>query len=364
MSNDYYELLGVSKSATKEDLKKAYRKLAIQYHPDKNKGNKTAEDKFKKISAAYSVLSDDQKRRQYDQFGAEGVNMGNGAGGFSSAFEDISDIFGGAGGIFEEFFGGGRRSGRSRKAKGRDLQYDMNIILEQAYHGHEETIQIKKADTCDTCDGSGSAPGSGNTTCQYCNGAGEIRQRQGFFSMTTTCPQCHGKGSVIKDACRDCRGNGVVNKVKEINIKIPPGIQSGQMIKIANQGEAAPGGYSGDLYVKISIRDHTYFEPEEEHLYCQLNITISQAVLGTQVTIELLDGKMAKVKVKPGTQHGTKLKINDGGMPILNTGGRKGDLYVDVCINIPKNLNGKEKSLFKDLESVENNSNSGLRRFT
>ena len=351
---DYYEVLGVPKNASKEDLKKAYRKLAIQHHPDKNKGDTKAEERFKELSEAYAVLSDDQKRAAYDRFGHEAVNQGAGAGGFggfnqSYDFSDIfEDVFGGDS-PFSSFFGfGSGRGGRSRR--GSDLRYQMELTLDEAFTGKRHVLEVKKQERCETCQGTGARPGTTPRTCSECGGAGQVRQSRGMFSISTTCPRCGGQGRMIEAPCGSCGGQGVVSQRKKINVTIPPGIDEGQSIKISGEGEVAAGGGSpGDLYIAISIQPHEYYARAEEHLYAEAPVNLAQAVLGGQVDIPTIDHKKLKLKIAPGTAHGSVLRIKGEGMPVLNGGGRRGDLHVKILVNIPERLGAKERKLFEEL---------------
>lgn len=360
---DFYELLGVSRGASKEELKKAYRKLAVKYHPDKNKGNKDAEENFKKISEAYAILSNDQKRAAYDQFGHEGVRGGPGGGGFdfSNIFEDFEDILGGSG-FFDSFFG----TRRSRTRKGNDLQYHLELTLEQAFVGYRTTIDVQKNEVCGDCSGNGLKRGTTSSDCHHCGGGGQVRQSRGIFSMTTTCHYCKGSGKIIDNPCRRCRGSGVQLQKKTISISIPAGIDNGQTLKISGEGEApAGGGINGDLYVAVKVPPHAYFLREDNILYCEVPVNISQAIWGTLITIKLLDNKKLNLKITPGTQHGNILRIKGQGMVILNSGGRRGDLHVKVLIDIPYKPSGKEKKLFEELAKIQElNQNQGLRKLT
>ena len=360
---DYYQTLGVSKNASKEDLKKAYRKLAIQYHPDKNKGNKQAEEKFKQISEAYAVLSDDEKKAKYDQFGHAGVDGASGGGfsssgfDFSSIFEDFGDVFSG-GDIFDSFFGNSRSRSRRKERRGADLRYSLSLNLIEAFKGYQTTVEIKKKSSCDDCQGNGMARGSSKITCNMCGGAGQVRRSQGIFSINQTCPTCQGQGQTIDKPCLSCRGQGVIDSKKKININVPPGIDDGQSIKISREGEAPiGGGINGDLYIAVSVKDDERFIRENSTLYCEAPISITQAVLGASITIKSIDNKSITLKIAPGTQHGNILRVRDQGMPIINAG-RKGDLHVKILIDIPKKINGKEKKIFNQLEELNPSSSS------
>jgi molecular chaperone DnaJ len=354
---DYYEVLGVPKTANKDELKKAYRKLAIQLHPDKNKGDAKAEEQFKELSEAYAILSDDQKRAAYDRFGHEGLQQGGGGGGaggfggFSQSY-DFSDIFEdvfGSDSPFSSFFGFGQgRGGRSKR--GQDLRYKMELTLEEAFQGKKHVLEVKKQERCETCSGTGAKPGTSMRTCQECGGNGQVRQSRGMFSISTTCPRCGGQGRMIESPCNPCDGTGLIHQRKKINVTIPPGIEEGQSIKISGEGEAASGGGpAGDLYIAISIHPHEFYARAEEHLYVEAPVNIAQAVLGGQLDIPTIDQKKLKLKIAAGTAHGSILRIKGEGMPVLNGGGRRGDLHVKVLVTIPVRLSAKEKKLFEDL---------------
>lgn len=352
---DFYEVLGVPKDASKEDLKKAYRKLAIQHHPDKNKGDAKAEERFKEVNEAYANLSDDQKRAAYDRFGHEGLQQGGGGGGggFQGSY-DFSDIFEdvfGNDSVFGSFFGfGSGRQGRNRR--GGDLRYKMDLTLEEAFTGKKHVLEVNKAERCDACHGNGAKPGTSLKTCETCGGHGQVRQSRGMFSISTTCPRCNGQGRMIESPCTSCEGSGTVHRRKKINITIPPGIDEGQSIKISGEGEAAAGGgASGDLYIAITLRPHEHYARAEEHLYAEAQVNIAQAVLGGQVDIPTIDHKKLKLKISPGTAHGSVLRIKGEGMPVLNAGGRRGDLHVKIFVQIPEKLSSKEKKLFEELAS-------------
>ena len=360
MSKDLYALLEVSKSATKEELKKAYRKKAIEYHPDKNKGNPIAEEKFKEINEAYAVLSDDQKRKTYDQFGMDGVKGGFGGGGssgFSSDFNfnDIfEEVFGGES-VFDSFFGGGGSSKRTRKRRGRDIHYQMALSLEEAFNGKESFIDIKKKDSCSECHGNGGKNGSTPGDCPDCGGSGQMRQNRSLFTISSTCPKCSGSGQFVINPCSRCFGAGVLDKKKSISIKIPSGIDNGQSIKIAGEGESIGiPSQNGDLYISLTIRDHRFFLRKEENLYYQIPINITQAVLGSHIIVKTIDNKSIKLKVPSGTADGDKLRIKSEGMPILNSGNRRGDLHIGFKIMVPKKLSSKEKKLFEEISNIDN----------
>jgi molecular chaperone DnaJ len=360
---DYYEVLGVPKGASKDEIKKAYRKLAVQYHPDRNKGNKEAEEKFKEASEAYEVLSDDKKRQAYDQFGFAGVEgMGSGAGGggaqdFSSVFRDFEDIFGDFSGIFDSFFGGGggrtRQSTRDRVQRGHDLRYDLEITFEEAVFGTKKEVTYTRNVSCSECNGSGAAKGSSKKTCPTCGGSGQVRRSSGFFSIASPCPTCQGEGYVVENPCDNCNGSGVVKKRQKVKVTIPAGIESGKRINIPEQGEAGPnGGPYGDLYVYIRVLPHEYFEREGNDLYCAIPLSITQATLGTEVYVQTLDEKRIKLKIPSGTQNGKVFRIKNEGVPYLHNANRRGDLYIKVLVEVPKRLSPKAKEIMRELSDI------------
>ncbi|MDR2898019.1 MAG: molecular chaperone DnaJ [Spirochaetaceae bacterium] len=357
---DYYEVLGVEKSATKDDIKKGYRKLAIKYHPDKNAGDKEAEDKFKEATEAYEVLSDDQKRPIYDQYGFAGLE-GMGGGGnadYSTVFRDFEDIFVDFSGIFDNFFGGsgGRRSSRGPAggvAQGTNLRYDLEISFKDAVYGTKTEIQYNRSEVCDTCKGSGGAEGSARKTCGTCQGSGQVRRSSGFFSVASPCPTCHGEGSVVDNPCKACGGSGTQKKRQKIAVTIPPGVDDGKRIIIPRQGDAGKnGGPAGDLYVLIHVASHQYFERNGQDLYCAIPISMVQAALGAEIQIASLDGKKIKLKVPAGIQHGKLLRIRDEGVPSSGAS-RKGDLYIKVIVRIPAKLSSKAKALLTEISNLE-----------
>jgi molecular chaperone DnaJ len=353
---DYYEVLGLQKGAVKDDIKKAYRKLAIQYHPDKNQGNKESEEKFKEATEAYEILSDDQKRSAYDQFGFAGVEgMGGGPQDYSSAFRDFEDIFGDFSGIFDSFFGGGRRSSQGGGAggarQGSNLRYDIEIPFSDAVFGSKVEIQYSRNESCAACRGSGATGGSGRKVCPTCAGAGQVRRSQGFFSIASPCPNCGGEGFIIEHPCRDCGGTGAQKKRQKINVTIPSGIEDGKRVVIPNQGDAGPnGGPNGDLYVFIRVKPHEHFERDGLDLYCAVPVSITQASLGTELFVATLDGKKIKVKIPAGIQNGKMLRIREEGIP---SGGRRGDLYIKLIVQVPVKLSKKGKELLEELAKVE-----------
>lgn len=356
---DYYEVLGVQKGASKDEIKKGYRKLAIQYHPDKNPGDKTAEDKFKEATEAYEVLSDDQKRQIYDQYGHAGLEgMGaGGPGGFDpNAFQGFEDIFGDFSGIFENLFGGGgggrRRSGGQASNQGASLRYDLQISFKDAVYGTKAEVQYSRSESCAACKGTGAAGGSGRKMCSTCQGAGQVRRSSGFFSIASPCPSCNGEGTIIENPCRECSGSGTQKKRQKILVTIPAGVEDGKRINIPRQGDAGPnGGPYGDLFVFIRIKPHPYFERNESDLYCAVPISITQAALGAEVTIAALDDKQLKLKIPAGTQNGKLLRIKEEGVPVQ--GGRKGDLYIKIIVQVPTKLSSKAKALLAEVSILE-----------
>ena len=357
---DYYEVLGVNKSANKEEIKKAYRKLALKFHPDKNKGDKAAEEKFKEASEAYHVLSDDKRKSNYDQFG-HAAFQGGGQGGFgnfdfSSSFSDIfEDVFG----DFGDFgFGGGRsRRGRTNN-RGSDLRYDISIELNDAFTGTEKNISYTTYKKCKTCSGSGAKPGSKPTSCNYCNGQGKVRSSQGFFTIQQTCPECSGEGEKISNPCSSCTGVGKTQSNETVAVKIPKGVDDGTRIRLAGKGEAGTkGGSNGDLYLFISVEPHSIFKRSEENLYYELPISIADAALGATVEVPSIDGGRTKIKIPSGTQSGKQLRLKGKGMPILRRN-ITGDLYIRIITEVPTSLTKKQKELlveFKTLEDTKSN---------
>jgi len=344
---DYYELLGIGRNAGDEDIKKAYRKLALQYHPDRNPGDKHAEEKFKEVSEAYSVLSDPQKRTQYDQFGHAAFGEGGPfAGGFDfsgSGFEDI------VGDIFGEFFGGGgRQRGRSR---GDDLRYNLTLKFEEAVNGTEKKIKIPRHGTCETCHGSGAKPGTSPQTCPTCRGRGQVSFQQGFFSVARTCSHCHGQGTVIKDPCASCGGAGRVRKMHTLSVKIPPGVDNGSRLKLRGEGESAPrSGVPGDLYVVIQVEPHPIFIRENLDIICDVPISIVQAALGAEIDVPTLDGKV-KMKIPSGTQSGKVFRMKGKGIKDVQ-GFQQGDQHVRVNVETPMHLTSKQKELLKEFAAL------------
>ena len=351
---DYYDILGVNKSASKDEIKKAYRSTAFKHHPDKNPGNKASEEKFKEASEAYSVLSDDSKKTNYDQFGHAafegGGGGGQGFGGFnSSSFSDIFEDF------FEDFSGGSQRSDRnSAGSRGNDLRYDLSISLEDAYKGLEKKIDYTTYKKCSGCSGSGAEPGSKPIKCDYCKGNGKIRSSQGFFTVQQTCPQCHGNGETIGKACRKCSSAGKVQSNESVSVKVPKGVDDGTRIRLTGKGEAGTkSGGNGDLYLFITVKNHSLFKRSEENLFYELPITFADAALGTTIEVPCISGSKVSVKIPAGTQYGKQLRLKEKGMPILRRSSL-GDLYIRIIPEVPVSLSKKQKELLEEFKELEN----------
>ena len=349
---DYYEVLGVSREASDQELKSAYRKLALKYHPDRNPGDHAAEEKFKQASEAYQVLCDADKRAAYDRYGHAGVGAGGpgGFGGFSGGV-DIGDIFGD---LFGEMFNmGGAQQRGSRQQRGDDLRFDLAIDFEDAIFGAETEIKMRRLETCPTCSGRGSASGRGPSVCGQCQGRGQIRYQQGFFSVARTCGACGGTGSIIGDPCQTCRGETRVSKELKLNVKVPPGVEDGTRIRYAGEGDAGrSGGAKGDLYVVLSIRAHDFFERHGQDLYCVVPISFPQAALGAEIEIPGIDGPV-NLKVPEGTQSGKELRIRGRGVPFLNEKGH-GDLVVRVIVQVPRKLSRSQREVVQKLAELMN----------
>jgi len=344
---DYYEVLGVSRTATEVELKSSYRKLAMQYHPDRNPGDKKAEEKFKEAAEAYAVLADASKRAAYDRFGHAGVGAAAGAGaGFDpETFGDFADILGNMFGFGDLFAGGRRRGGPQR---GADLRYDLEISFVESATGTEPTIQIPRQETCETCKGSGAAAGSAPTACSMCRGQGQVRRQQGFFTIAVTCPQCRGAGKTVAKPCQTCQGAGRVTQERKIKVKIPAGISNGQQLRLQNEGEGgAGGGPSGHLYVVIHVQEHEFFRREGNHLFCEVPVNFTTLALGGEIVVPTLDGP-ERTKVPDGTQTGTTLRLRGKGMPDVNGRGR-GDVLITVQVQTPKKLSKEQRQLLEQL---------------
>ena len=360
---DYYDVLGVNKSASPEELKSAYRKLAVKYHPDKNPGDKVAEDKFKEASEAYGILSDKSKKESYDNFGHAAFENGGGGrggfGGFSGA--DFSDIFED---FFGDFGGGSRKNSRRNNNRGSDLRYDLSISLEEAFKGKKQNIQFSTTEKCNTCKGNGSKPGYNPDRCTYCGGNGRVRTNQGFFTVQQTCPQCAGSGEEITNPCNDCNGQGNKQSSKKISVTIPKGVDDGTRIRLAGKGEAGTrGGASGDLYLFVNVESHQVFKRSDVNLFFEFPISIADAALGTTIEIPTIDGGKAKIKIPEGTQSGKQFRLKGKGMPFMRRGDF-GDLYVQVKTEVPISLNKEQKELLEKFRKIENErSNPSIKKF-
>jgi molecular chaperone DnaJ len=348
---DYYEILGVSKTADERELKKAYKRLAMKHHPDRNPDSKESEEKFKEAKKAYEILNDPQKRQAYDQYGHAGVDQSQGGGFHGGGGENFSDIFGD---VFGDIFGGGgggRRGGggRQRQRRGSDLQYNLELSLEDAVKGIKKTLKIPTYVSCEPCDGSGAKKGSSSSTCGTCKGAGQVRMQQGFFSVQQTCPSCHGQGTVIKDPCGSCNGQGRVKKDKNLSVKIPAGVDTGDRIRLTGEGEAGgPGTVPGDLYVQVHVKKHAIFERDGENLYCEMPISFVSACLGGELEVPTLEGKV-KLKVPEETQTGRMFRLRGKGITPMR-GGMRGDLMCRVIVETPVKLNKEQKKMLQDFD--------------
>ena len=360
---DFYDVLGVNKSASPEELKSAYRKLAVKHHPDKNPGNKASEDKFKEAGEAYGVLSDAEKKQNYDNFGHaafEGGGGGRQSSGFGGA--DFSDIFED---FFGDFSGGGRSRGRGgTNNRGSDLRYDLSITLEEAYEGKKQDIKFSTTEKCNTCKGNGSKPGHTPDRCTVCGGNGKVRSNQGFFTVQQTCPQCQGTGEEITNPCTDCNGQGNKQTSKKISVTIPKGVDDGTRIRLAGKGEAGvKGGASGDLYLFVNVHSHSLFKRSDENLFFEFPISIADAALGVTIEIPTINGGRAKIKIPDGTQNGKQFRLKGKGMPYIRGSGN-GDLYVQVNTEVPISLNKEQKELLEKFREIENEkSNPSIKKF-
>jgi len=371
---DYYEVLSVTRTATVEEIKKSYRKLAVQHHPDKNPGDPHAEEKFKELGEAYDVLMDDNKRAAYDRYGHAAFAGGTagpagGAGGFHDPFDIFREVFGGGGGgagggIFEQFFGGGgggARTDREGRQRGSDLRYDLQIKLEEAASGCEKEIEITKLDSCQKCSGTGAESGARASSCPTCGGRGQVISSRGFFQVAQTCPRCRGTGQIIDNPCNSCSGEGRVEAKSRIKLKIPAGIEDGSRLRSSRNGEAGiRGGAPGDLYVVIHIKEHNIFQREEDNLYCEVPISFVAATLGSEIRVPTLEGK-ASLKVPAGTQSGTTFKLRGKGMPVLNSSAI-GDLMVTVLVEVPTKLNAEQRKKLEEFAELCGDDNTPIHK--
>ena len=341
---DYYEVLGVPRNASEQEIKSAYRKLALKYHPDRNPGDKQAEERFKEAAEAYGVLGDADKRRRYDAYGHAGVSGQGGAGFDPTIFADFSDILG-------DFFGFGDVFGRRRGGprRGQDLRYNLEIAFEEAVFGTETQLKIPRADACSACSGSGAAPGTKPTTCPTCRGTGQVTFQQGFFSVARTCGHCRGSGRIVAEPCKTCGGDGVVSGERTLSLKIPPGVDTGSQLRVSGEGEpGTQGGPPGDLYVVLRVHEHAFFKRDGTSLFCEVPVSVPQAALGATIDVPTLDGGATRVHVPDGTQSGTVLRVRGQGVPQLGGRGR-GDLHVLVRVVVPKHLTSEQRKLFEQL---------------
>ena len=348
MAKDYYQTLGVDRKASDEELKKAFRKLAMQHHPDRNQDNPASEAKFKEVNEAYEVLKDPQKRAAFDQFGSEGV----GAAGRNSGFRDATGFGSAFTDIFEDMFGDamGRGGSRTGPQRGADMQYTMEITLEEAFAGVESTIKVPTNETCDKCSGSGAATGTGEEQCPACSGIGRMRMQQGFFTIERTCPTCNGAGKIIRDPCSKCSGQGRTRKEKTLKVKIPAGIESGRRIRLAGEGEAGfRGGPAGDLYVLLAVKPHKLFKRDGANIHCRVPIPMTTAALGGEIEVPTISGNRTKVKIPEGTQTGQQLRLKTKGMPVLRSDAA-GDMFIEIQVETPMSLNRKQQDLLKELD--------------
>jgi molecular chaperone DnaJ len=347
-NRDYYEVLAIDRSASESDIKSAYRKLALKYHPDRNPDDKVAEDKFKEAAEAYGILADPQKRARYDQFGHAGVTGAGGRPDFDpTIFSDFGDIFGG----FGDLFGGGKRR-RGGPTRGSDLRYDLSISFDQAATGTETTLQIPRMEVCERCNGTNVEPGTQPETCPQCAGRGQVRYQQGFLTVARTCGQCRGQGKIIKHPCTNCRGQGGIEQSRKLTVKIPAGIATGQQLRLQGEGEhGSAGGPTGDLYVVVQVEEHDFFRRDGDDLWCEISVSFPTLALGGEISIPTLGDKTEKLKVPPGTQPESKLPVRGQGMPRVSARGR-GDLYVLVQAEVPAKLSAEQKTLLQQLDDT------------
>ena len=368
---DYYEVLGLSKGASAEEIKKAYRKKAKELHPDRNSDNPDSERQFKEAGEAYDALKDPDKKAAYDRFGhaafeggmggpRPGGGMGGGGqGDFASAFSDVFDD------LFGDFMGGGGRAGggRQRASRGSDLRFNLRVTLEEAYSGLQKTIKVPTAVSCDACNGSGAEGGGEPTTCPTCSGMGKVRAQQGFFTVERTCPTCGGLGQIIKNPCKSCQGQGRTQKERALSVNIPAGVETGTRIRLAGEGEAGMrGGPSGDLYIFIDVAKHDLFEREEMNLFCRVPVSVIKAALGGDIEVPTIDGGRSRVKIPAGSQSGRQMRLRSKGMPALRGGGH-GDMFIELAVETPVNLTSKQKELLREFEALSEDNNPESKTF-
>ncbi|SHL52177.1 molecular chaperone DnaJ [Roseovarius litoreus] len=369
---DYYEVLGISRGASADEIKKAYRTKAKELHPDRNKDNPNAETQFKEAGEAYDVLKDPDKKAAYDRFGHAAFDGGMGGGGgprpgggfggagqgdFASAFSDVFDD------LFGDFMGGRGSGGRQRAARGADLRYNLRVTLEDAYKGMQKTINVPTSVACGECNGTGAEGGSEPTTCPTCSGMGKVRAQQGFFTVERTCPTCSGLGQIIKNPCNACHGQGRVDKDRALNVNIPAGVETGTRIRLAGEGEAGMrGGPPGDLYIFIEVAKHDIFEREETNLFCRVPVSMTAAALGGDIEVPTIDGGRSRVKIPAGSQSGRQMRLRNKGMPALR-GGATGDMFIELAVETPVNLTSRQKELLREFEALSEDNNPESKSF-
>lgn len=367
---DYYEVLGVSKGASADEIKKGYRKKAKELHPDRNSDNPNAEAQFKEANEAYDVLKDAEKKAAYDRFGHAAFEGGMGGGGrpgggfqgqgdFASAFSDVFDD------LFGDFMGGSRggQGGRKRAARGADLRYNLRVTLEEAFEGLQKKIQVPTAISCDGCDGSGAESGAEPTTCPTCSGMGKVRAQQGFFTVERTCPTCSGVGQIIKNPCKKCNGQGRVEKSRSLSVNIPAGVETGTRIRLSGEGEAGVrGGPAGDLYIFVEVAAHKIFERDGINLFCRVPVSMTSAALGGDIEVPTIDGGRSRVKIPSGSQSGRQMRLRGKGMPSLRGGG-SGDMFIELAVETPVNLTGRQKELLKEFADLSEDNNPESKSF-
>jgi len=362
---DYYEVLGLKRGASADEIKKAYRQKAKDLHPDRNKDDPDAESLFKEVGEAYDVLKDPEKKAAYDRFGHAAFEGGMGSGGsrpgaggygpghgdFASAFSDVFDD------LFGDFMGGGRGGGRSRTARGADLRYNLRVTLEEAFTGLQKTIKVTSAVTCEDCDGSGAEGGAQPVTCPTCSGMGKVRAQQGFFTVERTCPTCSGMGQIVKNPCKTCQGQGRIQKERSLSVNIPAGVETGTRIRLSGEGEAGMrGGPEGDLYIFIEVAPHAIFEREDNNLHCRVPVSVAKAALGGDIEVPTIDGGRSRVAIPAGSQTGRQMRLRSKGMPALR-GGARGDMMIELVVETPVNLTARQKELLREFEALSEDNN-------
>ena len=361
---DYYEVLGLSKGASADEIKKGYRSKAKELHPDRNTSDPSAESKFKEANEAYDVLKDPERKAAYDRFGHAAFEGGMGGGGgqrqgdFSSAFSDVFDD------LFGDFMGGGQRGGgRSRASRGSDLRYNLEISLEDAYSGLQKSINVPTSVQCSPCNGSGAAGGSEPSTCPTCSGMGKVRASQGFFTVERTCPSCSGMGQVISNPCSSCGGQGRSNKDRSLTVNVPAGVETGTRIRLSNEGEAGlRGGPAGDLYIFIEVREHKIFQRDGNSLFCRIPVSMSGAALGGDIEVPTMDGGRSRVKIPAGSQSGRQMRLRGKGMPAIKSA-QKGDMFIEIAVETPVNLTSKQRELLREFEALSEDNNPESKSF-